>query len=100
MTNRNWRRTSFKRLDGSIDFVPDDWCLPDEEGRPLARIYRYLYGPQAVRWSWFVLVAPDGTPANGGTGTAATGKEAREACEVLIPAGTRERAPLRDIEEV
>jgi hypothetical protein len=97
---RNWRSTSFKRLDGSIEVVPDDWSLLDEDGRPLARIYRYLYGPQAGRWSWFVLVAPDGTPRNGATGTAATGKEAREAVEKLIPPGTRERAPRRGVEEV
>jgi hypothetical protein len=43
---------------------------------------------QAGRWSWFVLVAPDGTPCNGGTGTAPTG---RETCEALIPPGLLER---------
>ncbi len=92
MTNRNWRRTSFRRLDGSVDSAPDDWTLLDGEGRPLARIYRYLYGPKAGCWSWFVQVAPDGTPFNGGTGTAPTGKEAREACEARVPVGLRERA--------
>jgi hypothetical protein len=93
MIDRNWRRTSFRRLDGSIEFAPDDWTLLDEEGRPLARIYRYLYGPNAGCWSWFVQVAPDGTPFNGGTGTALTRKEAREACEARIPVDLRERAP-------
>lgn len=63
----------------------------DAAGMPLARIYRYAFGPQAGRWSWFVLVAPDGSPCNGGTGTAATGREAREACEALIPPGLLER---------
>ena len=91
MTKRNWRRTSFRRLDGSIDFAPDDWSLLDDAGRSVARIYRYLYGPHAGRWSWFVLVAPDGAPYNGGTGTATTGREAREACEARIPIGLRER---------
>ncbi len=91
-TERKWRRTSFRRLDGSIEFAPDDWRLVDGAGRPLARIYRYLYDPNAGRWSWFVLVSPDGAPFNGGTGTAATGREAREACEALIPPGTQECA--------
>jgi hypothetical protein len=85
MTKRNWRRTSFRRLDGSIDFSPDDWCLEDVNGQPLARIYRYAYGPNAGRWAWFVQVAPQGRPFNGGTGTAETGREAREACEDLVP---------------
>ncbi len=84
---------SFRQLDGSIELAADDWCLIDDAGRPLARIYRYLYGPNAGRWSWFVLAAPDGAPFNGGTGTAATGREAREACEARIPPGTQERAP-------
>ncbi len=57
-TKRNWRRTSFRRLDGSIEVAADDWTLCDDAVRPLARIYRYLYGPQAGAWSWFVLVAP------------------------------------------
>ncbi len=89
---RNWRRTAFRRLDGSMEFAADDWTLYDASGNPLARIYRYLYGPIAGRWSWFVMVAPDGTPFNGGTGTAATGREAREACEALIPPRTQECA--------
>jgi hypothetical protein len=87
MTKRNWRRTSFRRLDGSVEFAPDDWTLCDDVGQPLARIYHYAYGPQAGRWSWFVLVRPDGTPVNGGTGTAPTGREAREACELRVPIG-------------
>jgi hypothetical protein len=41
--------------------------------RPLARICRYMYGPQNGRWAWFVLVAPDGAPFNGGIDSAATG---------------------------
>ncbi|WP_363351757.1 hypothetical protein [Methylocystis echinoides] len=92
MTNRNWRRTSFRRLDGSVEFAPDDWTLLDDDGKPLARIYRYLYGSNAGCWSWFVHIAPDGTPFNGGAGTAPTGKQAREACEARVPVGMRERA--------
>lgn len=89
MTKRNWRRTSFRRLEGSIEIVPDDWCLEDDAGQPLARIYLHKFGPNAGRWAWFVQVAPDGTPYNGGTGTAATGTEAREECEQRIPEGVR-----------
>jgi hypothetical protein len=85
--HRRWRRTSFRRLDGSIDIAPDDWCLEDPAGQPLARIYRFAYGPQAGRWAWFVQVDREGRPYNGGTGTAATGKQAREACEVRVPEG-------------
>ncbi|MEK4034538.1 hypothetical protein WOC76_11140 [Methylocystis sp. IM3] len=88
---RNWRRTSFRLLGGTVETAPDDWTLCDEDGRPLARIHHYLYGPQAGAWSWFVQVAPDGTPFNGGTGVAVTGREAREACEALVPIGTQER---------
>jgi hypothetical protein len=90
-TKRSWRRTSFKRLDGSIQVTPDDWCLLDDADRPVARIYRYLYGSNAERWSWFVLADQGGTPGNGRTGTAASDREARDACERLIPAGVQER---------
>jgi hypothetical protein len=96
---RNWRRTYFKRLDGSVDFAPDDWTLLDDSGRPLARIYHYSFGPNAGRWAWFVQVAPDGAPFNGGTGVAETGTEAREICERLLPPGTAER-PFARMEEV
>ncbi len=51
MSKRNWRPTPFHRLDGAIEIAPDDWSLCDESGRPLARIYHYLYGPQAGAWS-------------------------------------------------
>jgi hypothetical protein len=44
-------------------------------------------GPQGGRWFWAVLVAPDGTPFNGGAGHAASGKEAREAVEARVPEG-------------
>ena len=37
------------------------------------------------RWAWFVQVDGEGRPYNGGTGTAAKGAEAREACEALVP---------------
>jgi hypothetical protein len=45
----------------------------------------------AGRWAWFVQVDAEGRPFNGGTGTAATGKEAREAVERLVPVGVRMR---------
>jgi hypothetical protein len=48
-------------------------------------------GPHA----WFVQAAPDGTPWNGGSGSEATSREAREACEALVPARTQERRPGR-----
>jgi hypothetical protein len=99
-TTRNGRCTALKRRDGSVEFSPDDRTLLDGKGRALARIYRYLYGPNAGRWSWFVLVGPDGIPSNGGTGTAVTGGEAREACEALVPLRMRERRPLPDIDRV
>ena len=44
------------------------------------------------RWTWFVQVAPHGRHFNGGTGTEATGTEAREAVEVLAPVEVREVA--------
>jgi hypothetical protein len=39
ITPRCLRRTSFRRLDGSVEFASDDWCLEDVNGQPLARIY-------------------------------------------------------------
>ena len=71
--HRRWRRTSFRRLDGRVEFSPDDWTLADPAGQPLARIYRTTGGPQAGRWAWFVLVDAHGRPFNGGTGTAEEG---------------------------
>jgi hypothetical protein len=82
---RYWRRTRLTRADGSP--IPDDWTLEDETGQPLGRIYAETGGPQGGRWFWAVLVAPDGTPFNGGTGHAASGKEAREAVEARVPEG-------------
>lgn len=73
--------------------VPNDWCLCDDSGHPLARIYLQAAGPQAGKWFWAVQVTPDGVPFNAGTGYAATGTEAREICEEMVPAGTQERGP-------
>jgi hypothetical protein len=39
-----------------------------------------------------VLIRPDGSVGNGGTGFAATGREAREACEGRIPETMRQMA--------
>ncbi len=80
---RNWRRTRLFCVDGAP--IPDDWTLEDHAGQPLGRIYAEAGGPQGGRWFWAVLVAPDGTPFNGGTGHAATGREAREAVEARVP---------------
>lgn len=91
LSTLNWRRTSFKRLDGSIDVIDDDWGL-SIGGLSLARIYRLKGGPQDGRWAWFVQVFPDSTPGNGGTGSAVDGREAREACEARLPS-TIQRAP-------
>lgn len=90
---RRWRRTSFRRLDGSTDISPDDWCLEDDAGQPLARIYLFRYGPNAGRWAWFVQVDASGRPFNGGTGVADSGREAREAVEALIPVETQMPKP-------
>jgi hypothetical protein len=91
---RRWRRTSFKRLDGSVDVVLDDWCLHDENDQVLARIYKMTGGPQNSQWFWAVQVGPDGEPWNGGTGYFATGKEARETCEALTK-GIKAKLPIR-----
>ena len=86
---RLWRRTRLTRADGSP--VPDDWTLEDDSGQLLGRIYAEIGGPQGGRWFWAVLVAPDGTPFNGGTGHTETGREAREAVEALVPEGVSMR---------
>ena len=93
-TERKWRRTSFKRLDGSIDIAPDDWCLHDENAQALARIYKVKGGPQSAQWFWAVQVGRDGEPRNGGAGYFSTGREARETCEILT-AGITAKLPSR-----
>jgi hypothetical protein len=95
---RDWRPTSFRRLNGASEIAPNDWTLFDGAGKPVARIYRYAFGPNAGRWSWFVLVAPDGTPCNGGTGSAATASEARDACQARIPIKLFERRVIKQHE--
>jgi hypothetical protein len=84
---RGWSQTSFRRLNGSTETVPDGRTLFDG-GRPVARVYRYAFGPNAGRWSWFILTASSGTPCDGGMGIAATEREAREACEARIRSGS------------
>lgn len=95
MQDLKWRRTSFKRLDGSVDIMIDDWSLSDG-GLSIARLYRINGGPQDGQWAWFVQVFPDGVPGNGGTSFAATGTAAREACERLLPEPIRGRLQRAD----
>ncbi len=83
MKHPNWRPTSFERPNGTVQLIPDDWTFFDDTGRPLARIYGYLFGPNAVRWFW--------TVPNAGAGYAPTAAEAREICEAMIPLGASER---------
>ncbi len=78
MRNPNWLPTSFKHPDGTSHVAPDDWTLYDDAGQPLARIYRYLYGPNAGRWLWIVL------SDRPGTGYAVTCSEALEMCEGMV----------------
>ena len=82
--NGRWRRTAFERIDRKVEAAPDDWSLVDETG-PIARIYNVVGGPNEGRWFWTVLIAKDGRPYNGGTGYTDTGREAKEACEALLP---------------
>lgn len=95
---RDWRRTSFARLDGFIEVAPDDWTLFDDNGRPLARTYHYRFGPNAGRWAWSLLVGQERVPASGGTGLAETGHEACEACERRLPIGVQEALFLPNAE--
>lgn len=83
---REWRRTSFRRPDGSIEKVSTDWTLSNTAGQPIARIYRYVFGANAGRWAWLILAAPDEPSCNEGAGLAASEAEAREACEARVPA--------------
>ena len=80
MNLNTWRRTAFEDASGSFEVAPDDWTLLDPSGEPLARLYKVFGGPQDGRWYWTVLFRPDGSVGNGGTGFAAAGREAREAC--------------------
>ena len=78
-----WRRTNILSADGSIR--DDDWTLYADDGRNLARIYQVSHGPREGQWFWAVQIDTQGRPWNGGTGTEATGREAREACKARIP---------------
>jgi hypothetical protein len=78
-----WRRTNLRRPDGSLD--PDDWTRFAEDGRNLARIYKVEHGLKAGHWFWAVQVDKQGRSFNGGTGTEATGRGAKEACEARVP---------------
>jgi hypothetical protein len=91
MTRNNWRRTAFESTSGDVEIVPDDWTLFDPSGVPLARLYKVMGGPQDGRWYWTVLVMPDGSVGNGGTGFTPTGRETREACEARFSETTRDR---------
>jgi len=79
---RNWLRTRLTRANGSP--ILDDWTPEDSTGQLLGRIYAETGCPQVGRCLRAELVAPDGTPFNGGTGHAATGKGAREAVEARV----------------
>lgn len=85
MTCNTWRRTTFTSAGGHVEIAPDDWSLLDSSGEPLARLYKVFGGPQDGRWYWTVLFQRDGSVGSGGNGFAATGREAREACESRVP---------------
>jgi hypothetical protein len=85
MTRNKWRRTAFEDRSGNVEIAPDDWTLFGPSGKAVGRLYKVRGGPQDGHWYWSVLFRPDGTVGSGGTGFAATGSEAREACEARIP---------------
>jgi hypothetical protein len=80
-----WRRTAFRRIDGAVDIVEDDWSLMID-GTSAARIYRVRGGPHDDRWFWAVQIGPGRVPFNSGTGHAHEGREVREACEAILRA--------------
>jgi len=53
---------------------------------PAARIYCVRGGPHDARWFWAVQIGAGRVPFNSGTGNADGGREAREACEVILRA--------------
>jgi hypothetical protein len=79
---RRWRRTGLTRPDGYP--APDDWSLFDEKLGPVARLYRTAGGPQDGRWFWAVQIDAEGHPYNSGTGSCATGGEARQEIERIL----------------
>jgi hypothetical protein len=90
MNLNTWRGTAFEDGSGSVEVALDDWTLLDSSGKPLARLYKVMGGPQDGRWYWTVLFRLDGSVGNGGTGFVLTGREAREACEARIPETMRD----------
>ncbi len=80
MAKHRWRRTA---LIAAIGPVADDYCLYDAAGQPVARIYKVRGGPYDGHWFYALQVDEQGRPWNAGTGYCATGREAKEICEML-----------------
>jgi len=78
-----WRRMRLTLADSSP--IPDDRTLGDDAGQPLGPIYAEIGEPQSGPWFRAMLVVPDGTPFNAGSGHAPGGRAARETVEVRVP---------------
>ncbi len=81
MAKYRWRRTHLTGANGRP--VDDDYCLLDDAGQAVARIYKVRGGPYDGHWFYALQVDEHGRPWNAGTGYCATGREAKQICEAM-----------------
>ncbi len=81
VAKRRWRRADLIAANGRP--VDDDYCLLDDAGQAVARIYKVRGGPYDGHWFYALQVDEQGRPWNAGTGYCATGREAKQICEAM-----------------
>jgi hypothetical protein len=84
ISKRNWRRATRTGALGNTEAVPDSWVLVENYGQHEGRIALQKSGPNRGKWHWEVLLDRDGE-ARRLDGVCATGSEAKQAVEALVP---------------
>ena len=84
ISKRNWRRATRTGALGDTEIVPDTWLLVENYGQHEGRIALQKSGPGRGKWLWEVLVDRDGEGRQL-DGQCATGREAKEQVEALLP---------------
>jgi hypothetical protein len=84
ISKRNWRRATRTGALGNTEAVPDSWVLVENYGQHEGRIALQKSGPNRGKWRWEVLLDRDGE-ARRLDGVCATGSEAKQAVEALVP---------------
>jgi hypothetical protein len=84
ISKRNWRRATRTGALGNTEAVPDRWVLVENHGQYEGRIALQKSGSDRGKWRWEVLLDRDGE-ARHLDGVCATGSEAKQAVEALVP---------------